>query len=60
MTKKYSSNDIQVLDGLTHVQLNPNMYISTTENPCHLIEEALDNAFDEAIAKYADIIAVVL
>jgi len=58
MTKEYSSKDIQVLDGLTHVQLNPNMYISTTENPCHLIEEALDNALDEAIAGYVDIIAV--
>lgn len=58
MSQDYSSKDIQVLDGLTHVQLNPNMYISTTENPCHLIEEALDNALDEAIAGYVDIIAV--
>jgi DNA gyrase subunit B len=60
MSKDYSSKDIQVLDGLTHVQLNPNMYISTTENPCHLIEEALDNALDEGIAGYADIIAVMI
>ena len=58
MTNKYSSKDIQVLDGLSHVQLNPNMYISTTENPCHLIEEAFDNALDEAIAGHADIIAI--
>jgi len=58
MTTEYSSNDIRVLDGLSHVQLHPNMYISTTKNPCHLIEEALDNALDEAISGYADIIAV--
>ena len=59
MSKDYSSKDIQVLDGLKHVQLNPNMYISTTDNPCHLIEEALDNALDEAIAGHVNIIAVI-
>jgi len=58
MQTNYSSDDIQVLDGLSHIQLNPNMYISTTENPCHLIEEALDNSIDEAIAGFSDIIAV--
>jgi len=57
---EYNSNHISVLDGLSHVQLNPNMYISTTENPCHLIEEAFDNALDEALAGYADIIGIAI
>jgi len=56
----YDSNSIKVLDGLSHVRLNPNMYISTTDNPCHLIEEAFDNALDEAIAGYANIIGIVI
>jgi len=59
MPDNYSAKDIRTLDGLAHVQLNPNMYISTTDNPCHLIEEALDNALDEALAGHADIIAVI-
>lgn len=55
----YGAKDIHVLDAISHIQLNPNMYISTTENSSHLVEEALDNALDEAQAGYANIVAVV-
>ena len=59
MTKKdYSAKDITVLEEIEHIQLNPGMYIGSTENPVHLIEEALDNALDEVLSGNANIIAV--
>ncbi len=58
MTKKYGAKDIRVLKELEHIQLNPGMYIGDTSNPSHLVEEALDNALDEALAGHANIIAV--
>lgn len=58
MTKNYDAKDIRVLAELEHIQLNPGMYIGDTSNPSHLIEEALDNALDEALAGYASVIAV--
>jgi DNA gyrase/topoisomerase IV subunit B len=58
MTKNYSSKDVRVLDEVEHIRLNPSMYIGDTSNPVHLVEEALDNALDEALAGFATIIAV--
>lgn len=59
MTKKdYSSKDITVLEEIEHIQLNAGMYIGSTEDPTHLIEEVLDNSLDEILAGYAHIIAV--
>lgn len=55
---KYKASDIEVLNAIQHVQLNPGMYISRTTDPCHLIEEPFDNALDEALAGYANIIAI--
>ncbi|MHA1815240.1 MAG: toprim domain-containing protein [Candidatus Heimdallarchaeaceae archaeon] len=60
MAQKYSAKDIRVLEEVEHIRLNPGMYIGQTDNPVHLIEEALDNALDEALAGYADIIAVLI
>jgi len=60
MTKTYSAKDVRVLEEVEHIQLNPGMYVGETNNPVHLIEEALDNALDEALAGYAKIIAVVI
>lgn len=54
----YSAKDVKVLEEVEHIRLNPGMYIGETSNPVHLIEEALDNALDEALAGYAKIIAV--
>lgn len=56
----YTSKDIKVLQEVEHIQLNPSMYIGDTKSPTHLLEEALDNAIDEALAGYAKIIAVVV
>jgi len=55
---KYDAKDIRVLAELEHIQLNPGMYIGNTTDPSHLLEEALDNALDEALAGHATIIAV--
>jgi DNA gyrase/topoisomerase IV subunit B len=60
MVKSYSAKDVRVLKEVEHIQLNPGMYVGDTSNPVHLIEEALDNALDEALAGYATIIAVVI
>lgn len=54
----YKSDDIRVLDEISHIRLNPGMYIGNTSNPVHLIEEALDNSLDEAMGGHAKIIAI--
>ena len=55
---KYDEKSIQVLDEITHVRTNPGMYIGSTENPIHLIEEAFDNSLDECVNNHATIAAV--
>ncbi|MFW9871794.1 MAG: toprim domain-containing protein [Candidatus Thorarchaeota archaeon] len=60
MSKQYTSKDVRVLKEIEHIQLNPGMYVGETNTPTHLIEEALDNALDEALAGYAKIIAVMI
>lgn len=54
----YVAEDIRVLQELEHIQLNPGMYIGETDDPIHLVEEALDNALDEALAGHATLVAV--
>jgi DNA gyrase/topoisomerase IV subunit B len=56
--KDYTSKDVRVLDEVEHIRLNPGMYVGDTNNPVHLVEEALDNALDEALAGFAKIIGV--
>ena len=56
----YTSKDVRVLEEVEHIRLNPGMYIGDTSNPVHLVEEAIDNALDEALAGHAKIIAVIL
>jgi len=56
----YTSKDVRVLEEVEHIRLNPGMYIGDTSNPVHLVEEAIDNALDEALAGYATIIAVII
>jgi DNA gyrase/topoisomerase IV subunit B len=60
MTKNYTHKDIIKLSDIEHVQESAGMYIGNITNPVHLIEEALDNALDEALSGYAKIIAVTI
>ena len=54
----YTSKSIQSLTELEHIRLSPGMYIGSTQEPCHLLEEAFDNSLDESIAGHANIVAI--
>src|SRR3989338_2186135 len=58
----YSAKDIEVLEGLEPVRRRPGMYIGGTDERGlhHLVAEVIDNAMDEAVMGYADLIEVTL
>lgn len=58
----YSSDAIQVLEGLEPVRKRPGMYIGGTgkEGLHHLIKEIADNSIDEAIAGHASYVHVTM
>ncbi|WP_336277008.1 DNA topoisomerase IV subunit B [Bartonella sp. CB178] len=58
----YSAHSIRILEGLEPVRLRPGMYIGGTDSKAlhHLFAEIIDNAMDEAVAGYADLIDVSL
>lgn len=59
---KYSSEDIQVLEGLEPVRKRPGMYIGSTTSTGlhHLLWEILDNSVDEALNGHCDSIEITL
>jgi topoisomerase-4 subunit B len=55
----YSAQSIEVLRGLDPVRKRPGMYTDTSR-PNHLAMEVIDNSVDEALAGFANSIAVML
>ncbi|MDR1934384.1 MAG: DNA topoisomerase IV subunit B [Candidatus Accumulibacter sp.] len=55
----YTAESISVLKGLEPVRHRPGMY-TRTDHPLHIVQEAIDNAADEALGGYCKRIAVTL
>lgn len=56
---EYTADSFRVLEGLEPVKLRPGMY-TYTDNPAHVLQEAIDNSVDEALAGYAKHVTVQL
>jgi len=62
LAEQYTSNKIQVLEGLNAVRMRPGMYIGTTGSKGlhHLLWEIVDNSIDELANGHGDEMTVIL
>ena len=57
--RRYDAADIEILGGLEPVRKRPEMFTDTS-SPTHLVQEAIDNGVDEALAGHATRVDVVV